>query len=102
MHLSASHKPIPLPKRFPIGTTYVVEDRSGENGSLRVFSRYLVLPSGQRIDLVDDFGGSLADPAALRGHRRTRNRGRAQNRMKMKRASEPAKKIISQAGTRHQ
>ena len=66
MHLSASHKPNRLPKRFPIGTTYVVEGRGGDEGHLRVFSRYVVLPGGRRINLADDFGGNFAGPASPR------------------------------------
>ena len=61
MHLSASRKSNSLPKRFPVGTTYVVEGRGGEHGDLRVFSRYVVLPSGQRINLTDDFTGNFAE-----------------------------------------
>jgi hypothetical protein len=57
MQLSASRKPSRLPKRFPVGTTYVVEGRGGQDGHLRVFSRYLVLPGGRRINLAADFGG---------------------------------------------
>ena len=69
MHLSAGHKPNRLPKRFPVGTTYVVEGRGGEHGDLRVFSRYVVLPGGQRINLADDFGGNFAGPASPRARR---------------------------------
>jgi hypothetical protein len=54
MHLSLSRKTSRLPKRFPVGTTYVVEGCSGEDGNLRVFSRYVVLPNGQRINLGAD------------------------------------------------
>jgi len=32
MHLSLSRKANRLPKRFPVGTTYVVEGRGGEDG----------------------------------------------------------------------
>ena len=67
MQLSAGHKPNRLPKRFPVGTTYVVEGSGGEHGELRVFSRYVVLPGGQRINLVDDFGGNFAGPACPAG-----------------------------------
>ena len=74
MHLSASHKPNRLPKRFPVGTTYVVEGRGGEEGHLRVFSRYVVLPGGRRINLADDFGGDFAGPASPRARRRGRSR----------------------------
>ncbi len=58
---------IRLPKRFPVGTTYVVEGRGGEHGDLRVFSRYVVLPGGQRINLVDDPCGNFAGPASPSG-----------------------------------
>ena len=97
MHLSASHKPNRLPKRFPIGTTYVVEGRSGEEGHLRVFSRYLVLPGGRRINLADDFGGNFAGPASPRTHRRARSRNGTQNRGKS--AAGRTKKNMKQAGT---
>jgi hypothetical protein len=54
MHLSLSRQTRRLPKRFPVGTTYVVEGHGGEDGNLRVFSRYVVLPDGQRINLGAD------------------------------------------------
>ena len=54
MHLLLGRNVNRLPKQFPVGTTYVVEGRGGEDGDLRVFSRYVVLPDGQRIDLGAD------------------------------------------------
>jgi hypothetical protein len=54
MHLSAHHPLRRLPKRFRVGTTYVVEGYGGELGDLRVTSRYLVLPSGRRISISDE------------------------------------------------
>ena len=57
MHLSISRTANRLPKRFPIGTTYIVEGQGGESGHLRVFSRYVLLPGGRRINLADDSGG---------------------------------------------
>jgi hypothetical protein len=56
MHLRASHKFSRLPKRFPVGATYVVEGRAGARGQLLVFSRYVVLPGGRRIDISANFG----------------------------------------------
>jgi hypothetical protein len=56
MHLRASHKSSRLPKRFPVGATYVVEGRAGARGQLLVSSRYVVLPGGRRIDVSADFG----------------------------------------------
>ncbi len=83
MHLS--ERPRGLPKRFPIGTTYVVEGSGGENGHLRVFSRYVVLPGGQRIDLGAnagaDFGGNFSGPASPRARRRSPNRSQSQAQM---------------------
>jgi len=68
MHLSPRPTSKTLPTRFPVGATYVVEGYDGENGQLRVFSRYVVLPGGQRIDIADDFGTSITrrrTPAVL-------------------------------------
>jgi hypothetical protein len=101
MHLSASHKPTRLPKRLPIGTTYVVEGRGGENGDLRVFSRYLVLPGGERINLADDFGGNFAGPASPRARRR-RATGRNGTPTRVKSAASRTKKIMVRAGTTRQ
>ena len=43
-----------LPERLPIGATYVVEGRGGAEGNFRTIARYLVLPSGQRINVPAD------------------------------------------------
>jgi len=94
MPLSVHHKLSRLPKRFPVGTTFVVEGRviaanAKNNGDLRVFSRFIVLPGGRRIDL----GG---DAPAVTRSRRARNRTR-QNAAP--RASAGAKKIMNERGT---
>lgn len=93
MPLSIRHKLSRLPKRFPVGTTFVVEARAiapeGKNdGHLRVFSRFVVLPGGRRIDL----GGDLSNM----------NRNRRSRRNRQSTASRPSagtKKIISAPGT---
>jgi hypothetical protein len=41
----------PLPTRFPVGTRYVIEGRSGARGRLRVQSRYLEFPDGRHVQL---------------------------------------------------
>ncbi len=92
MPLSTRHKLSRLPKRFPVGTTFVVEGRTiaadGKNNEqLRVFSRFVVLPGGRRIDL----GG---DAAAATSDRRARSR-----RRHAPRASAGAKKIVTEHGT---
>jgi hypothetical protein len=100
MHLSASHKPNRLPKRFPVGTTYVVEGHRGVEGRLSVFSRYVVLPGGRRITLADDFGGDFAGPAAPRARRPSR--GPNGTPSQGKNPSPRAKKIMAAGGTTRQ
>jgi hypothetical protein len=56
MNPRTTRQPSRLPKRFPIGTTYVIQGRGGQNGGFQVFSRYVVLPSGARINVAGDFG----------------------------------------------
>ena len=51
MNSSANGLPKHLPHRFPVGATYVVEGYGGEDGDLRVISRYVVLPGGCRINV---------------------------------------------------
>jgi len=41
-----------LPTRFPVGTRYVVEGEPGTGGELKIVSRYVVMPSGVRYDLM--------------------------------------------------
>ena len=41
-----------LPARFPVGTRYIVEGEPGTGGELRIVSRYVVMPSGVRYDLM--------------------------------------------------
>jgi len=98
MHLSANCKQDRLPKRFPVGSTYVVEGRGGENGHLRVFSRYVLLPGGRRIDVASDFGG----PGFAGTRRRLRKRDENQPQAGEKRRSARAKKIMIGAGTTRQ
>jgi len=48
-----------LPKRFPVGTKYVIEGKSIGGGEVHVVSRYVVFPDGRCFDLTaeheDDF-----------------------------------------------
>jgi hypothetical protein len=41
-----------LPSRFPVGTRYIVEGEPGKGGQLQIVSRYVVMPSGVRYDLM--------------------------------------------------
>jgi hypothetical protein len=94
MPLSVHHKLNRLPKRFPVGTTFVVEGRTipadGKNDSqLRVFSRFVVLPGGRRIELGGDGAGAT---------RSRRNRSRTRQTAPS-RVSAGTKKIVSERGT---
>lgn len=95
MPLSVRHKLSRLPKRFPVGTTFVVEGRaiatSGKNNEqFQVFSRFVVLPGGCRIDLGSD--------AAAAGTRSRRARSRNRQSTGPRPASR-AKKIVTERGT---
>lgn len=98
MPLPASREVSRLPKRFPVGTTYVVEGRGGEDGQLRVFSRYVVLPGGQRINVTNDFGGTASS--------RSRGRSRSGGAERSQKRSEPrpsrAKNFLLGGGTSRQ
>jgi hypothetical protein len=94
MRLPIDRQSTPLPKRFPVGVRYVVEGRGGEDGLLRVFSRYIVLPGGQRINVPSDL--SKFGAMSVHAPRGKRVRGRA-------RPSRTAtKKIMRSAGTTRQ
>ncbi len=98
MRLPIDRQSSPLPKRFPVGARYVVEGRGGEDGHLRVFSRYIVLPGGQRINVPSDLSKFGARFAAMSVHVPRGKRGRAQVR-----ASRTAtKKNMRSAGTTRQ
>jgi hypothetical protein len=99
MYLQANRKQARLPKRFPVGSTYVVEGRGDPEGHLCVFSRYVVLPGGERINLNVDLNGT-----ATPRNRRIRSRGQREvqksaARRHGKRRGEGTKKIIASAGT---
>src|SRR3984893_2789091 len=96
MRLPVDRQSNPLPKRFPVGARYVVEGRGGEDGHLRVVSRYVVLPGGQRINVPSDPG----QPPGLSAHAPRPKRARSRARP----ARMATKKIMQKAGTtrRHQ
>src|SRR5580700_10233324 len=94
MRLPIDRQSSPLPKRFPVGARYVVEGRGGEDGHLRVVSRYVVLPGGQRINVPSDLGQPPGLSARASRHKRARNRVRP-SRM-------AAKKIMRGVGTTRQ
>jgi hypothetical protein len=55
-----------LPRSFPVGAVYVVEGRGGQYGHLRVSSRYVIMPGGQRVDVPAKLGRTRR----VRAHRR--------------------------------
>jgi hypothetical protein len=62
-----------LPRRFPVGTRYVLEGVPAEHGQVRVISRLLVLPNGQEFDLTQ----ASPEPVARRRARRSTARRRS-------------------------
>jgi hypothetical protein len=61
-----------LPARFPVGTHYIIEGKPGKGGTLRITSRYLVMPSGERYDLTAT-AGRIRKPADIARKARTRH-----------------------------
>lgn len=58
MGLSMDRQPRALPKRLPAGTVYVVEGRGGDRGNLRVSSRYVIMPSGEKVKIPMELAGT--------------------------------------------
>ena len=84
-----------LPKTFPIGAVYVVEGTGGDHGRLSVSARYVIMPSGKRIDVPAKPRETAAAPA--RRHLRLVSSGRPASGRK--RFSRRLKKIAVAAGT---
>jgi hypothetical protein len=102
MNLSIGVLPQRLPRRFPIGATYVVEGYGGEQGDLRVISRYVVLPGGRRINVPGEVRPVPAPAVSFRRGsntklRRDPNRRQPPGKNGHGRAR---KKITARAGTR--
>jgi hypothetical protein len=55
-----------LPKRFPVGTKFVVEGRAAGSDGMRVVSRYVLLPNGRRVDLPAGYVAQCGCRAARR------------------------------------
>lgn len=58
MGLSMDRQSRVLPKRLSAGTVYVVEGRGGDRGNLRVSSRYVVMPSGEKVRIPVELAGT--------------------------------------------
>jgi hypothetical protein len=89
-----------LPKHFPAGTVYVVEGCGGQHGRLEVSSRYVVMPSGQRLEIPMEFGNPV--PMRSRHGRRLRRHGKSRPVARSKEFRAGAKKFVVVAGTSHQ
>ena len=94
MRLPVDRQSSSLPKRFPVGARYVVEGRGGEDGHLRVVSRDVVLPGGQRINVPSDLGHPPGLSAHAPRHKRASSRARP--------SRVATKKIMQKAGTTRQ
>ena len=85
-----------LPKRLPAGTVYVVEGRGGQHGNLRVSSRYVLMPNGQKVEISAELSRTQAVRAALRRPFGSKNRSVSRS----KTISVTAKKFVLISGTR--
>ena len=54
-----------LPNRFPVGTKFVIEGRSGGEGQVQVFKRYIELPDGTFFALPRHSVQRKSGPTAL-------------------------------------
>jgi hypothetical protein len=96
MPLPLSAKSNALPKCFPVGAKYVVEGRGGEDGDLQVVSRYVVLPTGRRINVPAEL--SQKQPVRVTSSRR-QPRGRAVRSQAKTAPMQGQKKIFGRRGT---
>jgi hypothetical protein len=83
-----------LPRRFPVGATYVVEGYSEKRGNLRVVARYVVLPDGHRINVPGDI--SRLAPVRALALRRPTNSQRSQGKID---SANGGKKFTQRRGT---
>jgi len=71
-----------IPSRFPVGTHYIVEGEPRKGGQPRIVSRYVVMPSGVRYDLMTPADRCASPPIspAKPGARRLRRSSSADDR----------------------
>ena len=65
-----------LPRRFPVGTKFVIESRHGGEGQARVYSRYLEFPDGTFFPLPARPVPAELRPKAPISRRQSARRGR--------------------------
>ncbi len=96
MRLPVERLPRRLPRRFPVGATYVIEGYGAQEGDLRVIARYVVLPGGRRINVPAD----LSRPTASLRARAFRRTGNPEQSRAKSRSERSGKKIVARRGTR--
>jgi hypothetical protein len=96
MSLPIERLPRVLPRRFPVGATYVVEGYGAQEGDLQVIARYVVLPGGRRINVPAELSRPAAPPR-VRAFRRNGNPKQSQAKSRPERGG---KKIAARRGTR--
>lgn len=63
-----------LPKRFPVGTKFVIEGRSAGKGEMQVFNRFIEFPDGTKLRLPKRPAPQKSAPAGRRTRlKRARN-----------------------------
>jgi hypothetical protein len=58
-----------LPRRFPVGTKFVIEGKRGREGQTQVFNRYLEFPDGTFFPLPVRPAKRKSAPAGRRARR---------------------------------
>jgi hypothetical protein len=95
MSLSIERLRSRLPRRFPVGATYVVEGYGAPEGDLRVIARYVVLPGGCRINIPSDLGRQASPRALAFRHNANPKQSHAKSR-----SGRDGRKIAAHRGTR--
>jgi hypothetical protein len=89
-----------LPRSFPVGAVYVVEGRGGQYGHLRVSSRYVIMPGGQRVDVPAKLGRTSRTRALRRWQPGTL--AQANNRAQSRTGTRPKKYVLVGGTTRQE
>jgi hypothetical protein len=89
-----------LPRSFPVGAVYVVEGRGGQYGHLRVSSRYVIMPGGQRVDVPAKLGRTSRARALRR--RQPGTLAQANNHAQSRTGTRPKKFVLAGGTTRQE
>lgn len=90
-----------VPKRLPVGSVYVVEGRVGLRGRFRVSSRFVIMPSGEKLNFpLEPVAVELVRSSPIGGRSDRSLGGRARPNSRTNRLV--AKKIALVTGTRRQ